>query len=175
LFSRYIGKNKIKKIENLNLPKLEILSIQSNRITKLENLSHLVNLEELYISDNGLTCIEGLDSLKSLKVLDLSNNQIEHIENMQGMVNLEEFWFSNNNLKNWEDLEKLTQLSKLKCLYLEHNPIYYISNKKPSIIVVDSQVNSSDYRRKVVMTLPNLEQLDATPCKRPSLNTAPIL
>jgi Leucine-rich repeat (LRR) protein len=40
---------------------LRILSIQSNRITKLEGLEALANLEELYISHNGLTKIEGLE------------------------------------------------------------------------------------------------------------------
>jgi Leucine-rich repeat (LRR) protein len=40
---------------------LKILSLQSNRITKLENLEDLVNLEELYLSHNGLKKIEGLD------------------------------------------------------------------------------------------------------------------
>lgn len=41
--------------------KLRLLSIQSNRITKIEGLDALVNLEELYMSHNGLTKLEGLD------------------------------------------------------------------------------------------------------------------
>jgi Leucine-rich repeat (LRR) protein len=40
---------------------LKTLSLQSNRITKLENLEDLVNLEELYLSHNGLKKIEGLE------------------------------------------------------------------------------------------------------------------
>lgn len=127
-------------------------------------MDHLVNLQELYISDNGLTKIEGLDALVNLKVLDVSNNQIERIENVSKLVSLEELWFSNNNLANWADIERLRDLPKLKCLYLEHNPLYYISNKKPSIMVTDNQVNSADYRRKIMMTLPHLEQIDATIC-----------
>jgi len=39
---------------------LKILSIQSNRITKLQGLEDLTALEELYLSHNGLTKIEGL-------------------------------------------------------------------------------------------------------------------
>lgn len=38
---------------------------QSNRIVKLEGLGSLLNLEELYISHNGIEEIEGLDSLVS--------------------------------------------------------------------------------------------------------------
>lgn len=37
-----------------------MLSIQSNRITKLENLEDLTALEELYISHNGIETLEGL-------------------------------------------------------------------------------------------------------------------
>ena len=163
-----MGKNKIKVIENLNLPNLRILSIQSNRITKLENLSSLVNLREFYLSDNGLTKIEGLDALVNLKVLDLSNNQIERIENLKGLAALEELWFSNNKLSHWEDLDQLRELTNLKCLYLEHNPLYYINNRKPSTIIMDNQVNNADYRRKIMLTLPNLEQIDATICVKTS-------
>jgi Leucine-rich repeat (LRR) protein len=40
---------------------LKILSLQSNRITKLEGLEGLTNLEEIYLSHNGLKKIEGLE------------------------------------------------------------------------------------------------------------------
>ena len=43
------------------LTNLKILSIQSNRIGKIEGLDQLANLEELYISHNALTEISGLD------------------------------------------------------------------------------------------------------------------
>jgi protein phosphatase 1 regulatory subunit 7 len=35
--------------------------MQSNRITKIEGLEDLLNLEELYLSHNGLKKIEGLE------------------------------------------------------------------------------------------------------------------
>ena len=43
------------------LTKLKILSIQSNRIEKIEGLEALENLEEFYISHNGIKKIEGLE------------------------------------------------------------------------------------------------------------------
>jgi len=50
-------------LQNLeNLTKLKIISIQSNRITKIEGLDMLVNLEEFYISHNGIEKIEGLNN-----------------------------------------------------------------------------------------------------------------
>jgi protein phosphatase 1 regulatory subunit 7 len=163
-----LGKNKIKALENLYLPNLSILSIQSNRITKIENLENLLNLTELYLSDNGLTKIQGLDNLQKLRVLDLANNLIERLENIECLKQLEEFWFNNNNLEKWEDIDTLKKLPNLKCLYMEHNPIYYVNNKKPSPVSLnnDNQMINSSYRRKIIFTLPNLEQLDATLCTK---------
>jgi protein phosphatase 1 regulatory subunit 7 len=74
----WLGKNKIAKLEvciafatlrsSLRivqgmeaLKKLKILSIQSNRIAKLEGLEELESLEQLYLSHNGIKKIEGLE------------------------------------------------------------------------------------------------------------------
>lgn len=75
---------------------MKILSIQSNRITTLEDsgLSELKNLEELYISHNGLTKIQGLEGCLKLKTLDVGANKIEKIENVSHLKELEEFWVS---------------------------------------------------------------------------------
>jgi len=37
--------------------------LQSNRLLKIQNLESLVGLEQLYLSDNGIEVIEGLDTL----------------------------------------------------------------------------------------------------------------
>ena len=44
----FLGKNKITKLQGFEgLAKLRILSVQSNRLVKIENLEPLVGLEEL--------------------------------------------------------------------------------------------------------------------------------
>lgn len=134
----------------------------------IENLDSMLNLAELYLSDNGLKKIEGLTHLVHLKVLDLSNNQIERLENVSHLKELEEFWFNNNQLAKWEDVDLLKELTSLRCLYMEHNPIYYMNNTKPSSITDmsnDNQLVNPSYRRKIIFTLPKLEQLDATLCR----------
>ena len=40
--------------------------VQSNRLIKIENLDGLVNLEQLYLSHNGIEAIEGLDKLVNI-------------------------------------------------------------------------------------------------------------
>jgi Leucine Rich Repeat. len=42
------------------LKRLKILALPSNRITKLEGLEALENLEELYLSHNGIKRLEGV-------------------------------------------------------------------------------------------------------------------
>jgi len=74
------------------LKKLRLLSIQSNRITRIEGLENLVNLEELYLSHNGISKLEGLDNNVRLNTLDVAVNRIEKLENIQHLANLEEFW-----------------------------------------------------------------------------------
>lgn len=82
----WLGKNKITRLEVRcllvlsfgyassislkglgTLKKLKILSIQSNRITKLEGLEELVDLDQLYLSHNGIKQIEGLE--KNVRVI----------------------------------------------------------------------------------------------------------
>ena len=66
--------------------------LQSNRLTKIENLHSLTLLDELYLSENGCTEIEGLDKNTEISTLDLANNKIRSIDNLQHLSKLEELW-----------------------------------------------------------------------------------
>ena len=48
--------------------KLKILSLQSNRIIKLEGLEELKELDQLYLSHNGIKRLEGLENNVNLKI-----------------------------------------------------------------------------------------------------------
>lgn len=128
---------------------LRILSIQSNRLIKIEGFEALVNLEELYLSHNGIQKLEGLDTLAKLRMLDVSSNRIEHLENLAPLQALEEFWGNDNLLQQWKEVELLRELPLLNCVYFERNPL----------------AKESGYRRKLMLTLPKLEQIDATSTK----------
>ncbi|KAJ2936662.1 hypothetical protein H1R20_g431, partial [Candolleomyces eurysporus] len=146
----WLGKNKISKLEGLGtLKKLKILSIQSNRITKLEGLEELENLDQLYLSHNGIKKIEGLERNLKLTTLDIQYNFIEKLENVSHLTQLEEFWASGNKIPDLTGLDKeLRQIETLRTLYLEANPC---------------QTNDmANYRRKIMLTLPQLTQIDAT-------------
>eukprot|EP01064_Diplonema_japonicum_P022169 TRINITY_DN31855_c0_g1_i1.p1 TRINITY_DN31855_c0_g1~~TRINITY_DN31855_c0_g1_i1.p1 ORF type:complete len:241 (+),score=52.07 TRINITY_DN31855_c0_g1_i1:79-801(+) len=72
-----LSTNCIEKIgPGLNaLQHLEILSLGRNKIKKLENLD-LPNLRELWISYNLIDKLSGLDKLRNLQVLYMSNNLV---------------------------------------------------------------------------------------------------
>ena len=45
-----------------------------------DGLKHLVSLEELYLSENKIAKIEGVETLKNLLTLDLGYNKVEKLE-----------------------------------------------------------------------------------------------
>ncbi|KAF5371855.1 hypothetical protein D9615_009562 [Tricholomella constricta] len=146
----WLGKNKITKLENLgNLKKLKILSLQSNRITTLENLEELENLEQLYLSHNGVQRLQGLERNTKLTTLDVGNNFVPAIENISHLTSLEELWMNGNQIPDLTALEpKLGAIKSLETLYLEANPC--------------QTKDMTGYRRKIMLALPQLKQIDAT-------------
>ncbi|KAJ6619697.1 hypothetical protein B0H10DRAFT_2024499 [Mycena sp. CBHHK59/15] len=146
----WIGKNKITKLENLGtLKRLKILSLQSNRITKLEGLEELDNLEELYLSHNGVQRLEGLEHNLKLTTLDVGNNFIPELENISHLTRLQELWMSGNKIPTLHGLDsQLKAITTLETLYLEGNPC--------------QTTDMTGYRRKIILALPQLKQIDAT-------------
>ncbi|KAJ3983948.1 L domain-like protein [Lentinula detonsa] len=146
----WLGKNKITKLENISkLQNMKILSIQSNRITVIEGLEELTNLEELYLSHNGVKKLEGLDKNINLRTLDVGNNFIPAIENVSHLAHLEELWMNGNLIPDLRALDsQLAHISTLETLYLEGNPC--------------QKNDASGYRRKIMLALKQLKQIDAT-------------
>merc|ERR1712083_968052 len=128
------------------LTDLKILSIQANR--QIEGLEKLTALEELYVADNGLTSMKGLES-NNLQTIEIANNKIGDLSGVEHMTNLEEFWANNNSVEDFKEVSKLTPNSSLLTVYLEHNPIQ----------------KDAQYRRKIKLALPSLTQIDSTLCK----------
>lgn len=145
----YLGKNKLVKIVNLDqVVNLRILALQSNRITVIEGLDNLVNLEQLYISHNGIEVLQGLENNTKLQTLDIAGNRIKKIENISHLKELQEFWANDNQIHDWKDLDVLANCTKLVTVYLERNPL--------------QTQQMADYRRKVMLALPSVQQIDAS-------------
>ncbi|KAI3421838.1 hypothetical protein GPALN_012382 [Globodera pallida] len=67
------------------------------------------------------------------------------------MQHLEDLWLNNNKIAAWSEVDKLAQLSALHTVYLEHNPLY--------------RTEGAQYRRKAMLALPHIRQLDGTVCR----------
>ena len=55
---------------------------------------------------------------------------------------------NDNKVENWNDIEELKNMESLETVYLERNPIHLS--------------DMTGYRRKILLALPKLKQLDAT-------------
>jgi Leucine-rich repeat (LRR) protein len=71
-----LNNNNIISIKGIETNKnLEILQLNYNKITDIENLDEL-NLTELHLFGNSIKVIRGLQRLPLLRLLDLSRNRI---------------------------------------------------------------------------------------------------
>ena len=56
----------------------------------------LTNLEQLYISNNGIDVLENLDQNVNLTTIDFAANKITKLDNLQNLDKITEFWFNDN-------------------------------------------------------------------------------
>ena len=112
----------IKGISNLStFLNLRSLRLDNNKITKIENLDHLVHLEWL---GESRSCLQSWYPLCCRIVMgllsDLSFNQISRIEGLTMLTNLIDLSLYSNNI---EKIENLDFNTKLECLSLGRNNI----------------------------------------------------
>ncbi|WFD43038.1 protein phosphatase regulatory subunit Sds22 [Malassezia psittaci] len=148
----WVGKNKITSLDGIqHLKNLKILSIQSNRLTKLDNLDELASLEELYVSHNGITSLSGLEHNHQLNTLDFGANQVESLQGVEHLSKMSQFWGNDNRIQDFNHLDQFLGpqlMPDLETIYLEGNP--------------GQKAEGANYRRKISLMLPQIEQLDAT-------------
>lgn len=124
------------------------LSLSTNVIDKIMNLSNLKNLKILSLGRNIIRKITGLDEVgATLEQLWISYNQIEKLDGIQSCIRLHTLFISNNKIKNWDEVSRLSQLSSLKNLLLTANPIYEGYTKedvKPHVIKRCGQIDVLD-------------------------------
>jgi protein phosphatase 1 regulatory subunit 7 len=83
------------------LSQLKKIDLGANRIRemKVEELSGLTNLQELWLGKNKIEMIEGIDSLAKLRRLDVQSNRLTTVENLSSQRDtLEELYLSHNGI-----------------------------------------------------------------------------
>ena len=121
-------------------------------------MDHLVHLQQLNLSFNRITKIEGLDALTKLKDLSLFNNEIQKVEGLDAQVaTLEHLSLGNNKLDSLIDaFAGLRPFHGLRILTLQGNPIH----------------DDPDYKLYALGRLPWLKYLDHRRTKQDELEKA---
>lgn len=129
----------------------------------------------MFLQQNVIKTISGLENNISLVALNLSNNLISKVEGLTNLIALENLSLGNNQLEEFESLEELKNLPALSCCGLEENRIKYderiyneIFKEMPSVKVIYLQGNDfvrefPNYRRMMVGGIRGLTYLDDRP------------
>ena len=120
------GHTACQDVTALDLAAIGALDLSGRGLDSLSvnDVSHLPNLSELYLSRNGLEDISALSGLANLSVLRLTTNRIEDISALSGLASLRELYLGWNVL---EDISALSGLANLSVLRLTTNRIEDIS------------------------------------------------
>ena len=100
--------------------KLQTLFLNNNQISDISALSGLTNLQTLYLNDNQISDISALSGLTNLQELHLYKNQINKIDAISGLTNLQELHLYKNQINKIDAISGLTNLTYLS---LDNNQI----------------------------------------------------
>jgi protein TilB len=118
-----LHQQELKKIENLDVycRHLKILYLQNNLIEKMEGLNKLVELEYLNMAVNSVSKIEGLKRCESLNKLDLTLNFVdledlkESLENLEWCPFMTDLYMTGNPCTDWPNYRAYT-IAKVETL-----------------------------------------------------------
>lgn len=107
--------------------------MRNNKIADLSPLGQagLINLEGLYVENNQLTTLNGLEGMAAFKNLSIQNttdhpskitpnNRVTSFDPLRSLRNLETIWAANNQIAT---LDGLTEANNLLRLYVENNQL----------------------------------------------------
>ena len=114
---------------------LKLLSLSRNALKKIERLEDVANtLEELWISYNQISSLDGINMCSKLQVLYMTNNKIS----------------------DWSELDKLASLPELREVAFVGNPCYegldknaaklQVLKRIPQLSKIDSEMVSPNER-----------------------------
>ncbi len=102
------------------------LGLSGKELIKNPDLSKLVNLRELYLSNNNIEQITGCGALPELSYLNLSNNQIKSLKGLEEFADcpkLSKINLSKNQIIDLCEFEPISHLRNLERINLSRNKI----------------------------------------------------
>lgn len=152
-----LNHNRISSIE-LNpytLKTLKNLQMRGNTIMKIGS-SKYTSLERLYLAENEIEELKGVDNLVSLKTLHLRDNRLRNLDGFASTcAKLKYLNIRRNSIALMSEIKKLSCLPALETLIvLENRLVALDENEEEENDVMD------DYRATVLALLPGLKRLD---------------
>lgn len=154
-------------------PCLHTLVFMGQSISKIEGLTTLTSLRELWIGECQLKKIENLETCSKLTKLYLYGNEISKIENIGHLTHLETLFLNNNSIKNIENLEKLRMLKTLSLAENQIDKIGHCLDANQRLTDLNLSGNPICSLRELthLMRLPELHSLSL---KDPQFSPAPV-
>nr|XP_023014624.1 protein tilB homolog [Leptinotarsa decemlineata] len=126
---------------------LEELSLHQEDIEKIEHINNWCKeLQILYLQANLISKVENLNKLKKLQYLNLAINNIEVIENLERCESLEKLDLTLNFIGNLESVCSLKNNIFLKDLYLTGNPCCDFQGYRDYVIAHLPQLQNLDVK-----------------------------
>uniref|UniRef100_H3A5T9 Leucine rich repeat containing 61 n=1 Tax=Latimeria chalumnae TaxID=7897 RepID=H3A5T9_LATCH len=133
-----------------DLESILFLTLRGLGTSDLGCIGDCLNIERLDISDNNITNLTPLSSLKLLIVLNASCNRITNLDALSSCENLQSLNVAGNLLSSFDSLRGLTPLKKLENIRLKN----CIGNFTNPVCI------SSAYRSTMLDMFPNIKVLD---------------
>lgn len=132
----------------------EKLSLSTNNIDRIQNLSETMPLKILSLGRNAIRKLDGIQPVAgTLEQLWISYNAIERLEGVECLQKLNVLYMSNNKISEWQEIDRLSSLPHLSDVLFIGNPLYKKYQKKN---------NLAEYTQEMMKRLPHLKKLDGT-------------
>lgn len=145
------------------VPKLQNLSLSSNKLTELCDISCLHELRVLNLAMNNFSiCDRWHSKIGNIVKIDLSQNKVDSLQGFSRLYSLESLDLSCNVITDVEEVQFICQLPCLEYLWLTANPV----------------ASTIDYRVKVIEQFNNRMTelcLDNEKASEKELDTARVL
>jgi Leucine-rich repeat (LRR) protein len=128
LLELHLNENKVEKIEFEEHAKIEVLTLDDNRIADMAIIKNMPALKTLSVARNKLKIFNGLGGLGALVELSVAGNEIAALgeEDYPVIETLEKVDLSDNKIPNLEFIKKFEEQPKLVSLKVSGNPICFV-------------------------------------------------
>ena len=113
-------------------------------LSKCPKYSNISDIKKLNLWGQDIEDISIISQMKKLTVLSLSSNKISNLSPLSQCLDLRELYLRNNNIHSFYEISHLKNLTKLKILWLEGNPICEDPFYSQKILKILPQISDFD-------------------------------